>query len=276
MNKQYIYFINGDWVLDSKATISFNDLGFLYGDGLFETMRFDNANIFSFDKHFLRLEKGLHELSLQTPYDKKTVYRLLNEIIQKNNLNSGILRLMITRGTQNKKINNMIPNLYISIKPFYSIPTKPVKIIFYSENQFPLIRFNPAIKSMNYLGNMLAKKDADSKDAFEPIFYNNDSIITECAIRNIFYIKNNIVLTPSLDLGILSGVMRETIIDVVKNMGMKYQENHISLSDISNMDEAFISSTGIGLLPCYWDEWNSSFTITKQIKKELFKRINNS
>ena len=276
MNKQYIYFINGDWVLDSKATISFNDLGFLYGDGLFETMRFDNANIFSFDKHFLRLEKGLHELSLQTPYDKKTVYRLLNEIIQKNNLNSGILRLMITRGTQNKKINNMIPNLYISIKPFYSIPTKPVKIIFYSENQFPLIRFNPAIKSMNYLGNMLAKKRCDEDGAYEPAFYNSKNIITECALRNIFFLKKNELFTPSLDLGILSGVMRETILSIAQSLNLKYHELHINYNKIDDYDEAFITSTGIGLLPCYWAGFKSDYKLTSIIKKELFNRINNN
>ena len=276
MNKQYIYFINGDWVLDSKATISFNDLGFLYGDGLFETMRFDNANIFSFDKHFSRLEKGLHELSLQIPYNKKTVYRLLNEIIQKNNLNSGILRLMITRGTQNKKINNIIPNLYISIKPFYSIPTKPVKIIFYSENQFPLIRFNPAIKSMNYLGNILAKKKCAEDGAYEPAFYNSKNIITECAIRNIFFIKDNELFTPSLDLGILSGVMRETILSIAKSSNLKYHELHINFNEIDDYDEAFITSTGIGLLPCYWEGFKSDYKLTSIIKKELFNRINNN
>ena len=123
---------------------------------------------------------------------------------------------------------------------------------------------------------MLAKNFADSKGAFEPVFYNKNKIITECAIRNIFYIKGNQVLTPSLDLGILSGVMRETIIALVQSMGFNFKESHIPYDDIKGMDEAFITSTGIGLLPCYWDGWKSKFHITKSIKKELFKRINNS
>ena len=70
--------------------------------------------------------------------------------------------------------------------------------------------------------------------------------------------------------------MRETIIDLVQSMGFKFNESHISYNDITDMEEAFITSTGIGLLPCYWDGWNSKFYITKSIKKELFKRINNS
>ena len=276
MKKQYIYFINGDWVLNNQAMVSFNDLGFLYGDGLFETMRFDNKNIFSFDKHFSRLNNGLNQLNIQIPYNKKIIYELLNEIIKKNNLTSGILRLMITRGNQNKKINKIIPNLYISIKPFYSIPNKPVKIIFYSENEFPLIRFNPAIKSMNYLGNMLAKKRCDEEDAYEPAFYNSNKIITECAIRNIFFIKNNELFTPSLDLGILSGVMRETVLLIAKFLNLKYHELHINVKNINDYDEAFITSTGIGLLPCYWEGFQSNYKLTTIIKKELFNRINNN
>ena len=123
---------------------------------------------------------------------------------------------------------------------------------------------------------MLAKNFADSKGAFEPVFYNKSKIITECAIRNIFYIKDNLLITPSLDLGILSGVMRETIINVASSMKLDIKECHISYNTINNMDEAFISSTGIGLLPCNWDGWSSNFKLTLQIKKELFNRINNS
>ena len=276
MNQTY-YYINNQFVKSTKAMIPFNDAGFLYGDGLFETMRFDNRRIFSLEKHLARLKKGLDIINLQFNTNANDLSALLNEVINKNNLNSGIIRLMITRGDLSVINSQEIkPSIYISVKPFYKIPDNAVKVIYLNEQNYPIIRYTPAIKSMNYIGNMLAKKDADNQGAYEPIFYNADDIITECAIRNIFYIKNNQVLTPSLDLGILSGVMRETIIDVVKSMGLNCKETHINLLDVHAMDEAFISSTGIGLLPCNWKKWNSDFVITNQIKKELFKRINNS
>jgi len=273
MQKTY-YYINNRFIESTKAMIPFNDVGFLYGDGLFETMRFDNKKIFSLEKHLARLTKGLEIINLK--FDKSTndLLLLLKKVIKKNTLNSGIIRLMITRGIINSEKNK--PSIYISIKPFYEIPDSAVKVLYLDEQKYPIIRYTPAIKSMNYLGNMLAKKDADLQGAYEPIFYNKDNIITECAIRNIFYVRNNQVLTPSLDLGILSGVMRETIIDVVKSIGLDCIETHINFADIQNMDEAFISSTGIGLLPCFWEKWNSNFLITLQIKKELFKRINNN
>ena len=276
MNNKYIYYINGKWILANEASVPFNDLGFLYGDGLFETMRFDNKNIFSYQKHFKRLQQGLEIINLKISHNHNQLYDILNQIIKKNNLSSGIIRLMITRGIYNKDSHNIKPNVYISIKPFYSIPQKPVKIIFYSENKFPLIRFNPAIKSMNYLGNMLAKKQCDKDGGFEPAFYNSKNIVTECAIRNIFFVKGQDIFTPSLELGILSGVMRETILIITKSLGLKYSESHINFDDINAYDEAFISSTGIGLLPCYWDGFKSDYKLTTIIKKELFNKINNN
>ena len=269
-----IYYVNGKYIDSSKANISISDAGFLYGDGLFETMRFDNRKIFSPLKHITRLQKGLKIINLKINYNQNSLLNLLNSVIEKNNLDYGIIRLMITRGDTNNI--EEIPSTIIVIKPFYEIPQKPVKVLYLQEEKFPIIRFTPAIKSMNYIGNMLAKNFANSKGAFEPVFYNKSKIITECAIRNIFYIKGNQVLTPSLDLGILSGVMRETIIALVQSMEFNFKESHIPYDDIKDMDEAFITSTGIGLLPCYWDGWKSKFHITKSIKKELFKRINNS
>ena len=266
----YKYYINGTWVKSSKAKISFNDRGFLYGDGLFETLRFDNKKIFSYKKHLQRLYKSLKVIDLNIGKTSAQLFNLLKEVISNNNLNSGILRLMVTRG----ETNSDNPSIFISIKPFYKIPQKPVKVVYLDEKKFPIIRFNPAIKSMNYLGNMLAKKATEKLNAFEPIFFNGDNLITECAIRNIFYIRGEELFTPSINLGILPGVMRDTIINIAKDLNIIVHETNILYSEVNKMDEAFISSTGIGLLECYWNTWESNYLITKEIKKELFNRIN--
>ena len=276
MNNSYIYYVNGKWIPHDKAQIPFNDAGFLYGDGLFETMRFDNKKIFSPLKHLNRLIGGLKIIDLPIKYSKNNLLSLINEIINKNTLKSGIIRLMITRGEliTGQKIFN--PNIYLNIKPFYKIPKEPVNVIFLKESNYPIIRFTPAIKSMNYIGNMLAKKHTLKQNAFEPIFYNKENIITECAIRNIFFIKKNKLYTPTLELGILSGVMREVVLDIAKNLKIETIETYINFDQINSMDEAFITSTGIGILSCYWDGWESNYNISKQIKKELFNRIKNN
>jgi D-amino acid aminotransferase len=274
---EIIVYVNGEYLSIKNATVSFRDGGFQFGDGLFETIRFQNRNLFSAEKHLHRLRNGLKILELSLDKSNDELISILKNLIRKNNIDTGLLRLMITRGeiTGTPWNHTGEPNIYISIRLISPPPKDPVKVVYLEEANYPIIRFNPAIKSMNYIGNMLAKKDAESQGAYEPIFYNNDGIITECAIRNVFYIKNGILLTPSLDLGVLPGVMRNTIINIVTEMGIKVEEAYIQYDTINNMDEAFISSTGIGLLPCYWEGWSLKFNLTQNIAEKLNQQISN-
>ena len=276
MNKK-IYYINGKFITSSNAQIAFSDSAFLYGDGLFETIRFQNKQLFSAHKHIERLRHGLSLLELNYQKTDSEILALLEQVIAKNIINSGLLRLMITRGNIDGPIWEYEgePNTYISINELINEPQQPVKIIFLNEQDYPIIRFNPAIKSMNYIGNMKAKKDANIQGAFEPVFYNYNKIITECAIRNIFFVKNNEIFTPSLDLGVLPGVMRDTILAIASEKNLTIHEAYINLDEINSFDEAFISSSGIGIIECYWEGWNSNYKLTKKLKKTLAEKLTN-
>ena len=274
----FINYSNGNWQESTKSTVSLYDGGFLLGDGLFETIRFQNRMVFQCNKHLDRLLAGLNLIRINIHKSKTDFKNLLDKIIHKNSLNNGLLRLMITRGiVEGAPWQYEGPAaIYITIRPLTNRPKLPVKVIFYPEKKYPIIRFNPAIKSLNYIGNMLAKKDADKEGAYEPVFYNNDKFITECAIRNIFFINNNTLLTPSIKLGVLPGVMRDSIILISKKMDLEVKETNIHLESINDTDEAFISSTGIGLFPCYWEGWKSNYTITSKLKLKLDKLIMSS
>ena len=269
--ENFINYINGRWEETVQSNIPIYDAGFLLGDGLFETIRFDKNKIFSLDKHINRLLIGLDAIRIKLNINKNEIKEILNNIIYHNSLDSGLLRLMVTRGIIEGPPwqHDGPPAIYVTIRRLSLVESKPVKVEFYSENKYPIIRFNPAMKSLNYIGNMLAKQDADRDGAYEPVFYNKDGIITECAIRNIFFIKDNILYTPSLSLGVLPGVMRETIISIGTKLNLQVKESKIKFSDINKMEEAFISSTGIGLLPCYWSNWISHYNLTYEIKKYL-------
>ena len=274
----FINYINGAWKLTSKSNVPLYDAGFLLGDGLFETIRFQNRKLFRCEKHLERLLSGLDLIRINLKKTTSEITTLLEEIIHKNTLETGLLRLMVTRGLVEGppwKYDGPA-GIYISIRPLTPSFENPVKVVFYPEEKYPIIRFNPAIKSLNYIGNMLAKKDAENDGAFEPVFYNNDGFITECAIRNIFFIRGNALLTPSTLLGVLPGVMRDTIMSISVKFNLTINETNIPLKSINEMDEAFISSTGIGLLPCLWDGWQSNFIITSKIKKHLDLSINNN
>ena len=272
------YYINGNWVKKSDAKISANDAGFLLGDGLFETIRFQNKKLFLIDKHLARLKNGLETIKIKSDFSDEEIKSILNEIIDKNNINDGLIRLMITRGElEGEPWNYSGPVcIYVSIRPISPMSNSPVKVIYFNESDYPIIRFTPAIKSMNYIGNMLAKKDAEKFNAYEPVFINNDGFITECAIRNIFYIKGNSLITPSEELGILPGVMRDSIMKIGDKIGLEVFESKIHKNELDSMDEAFISSSGIGLLPCFWEGWNSDFKLTNQLQNYLFNYINDT
>ena len=274
--QDYINYINGNWEEASKSTVPLNDAGFLLGDGLFETIRFQNWELFQPDKHLERLHAGLKIIHIYLEFLDSEIIKLLNKIIQKNELRSGLLRFMVTRGNiEGPPWQYAGPaSIYINIRPLSTEPALPVKVVFYSESKYPIIRFTPAIKSLNYIGNMLAKKKADDDNAFEPVFYNENGYITECAIRNIFFIKGKTLLTPDTKLGVLPGVMRDAIMSIAKEINLNVTETNIPIESINDMDEAFISSTGIGLLPCFWDGWQSDFRLTSKLKKCINQLLN--
>ena len=275
--KEIINYINGEWLSASDSKVSFSDGGFQRGDGLFETIRFQNGRLFKPEKHLKRLHSGLNIIQIEFHKSNTEIISILEEMINQNHFTSGLLRLMVTRGEITGTPWNYTgnPNFYVTIRPFTKKPGEPVKVLFYSEEKYPLIRFHPAIKSLNYIGNMLAKKDAEKAGAFEPVFYNRNKIITECAIRNIFFIKGKTLITPGLDLGVLPGVMRDTIMELAPQIGLSVVEDSIPFDSINEMEEAFISSTGIGLLSCYWEGWKSKFTMTNLLKKRLDAVITN-
>jgi len=266
-----INYMNGTWRANSDSTVPIYDAGFLLGDGLFETIRFDSRKLFYPEQHLERLSAGLDIIRIKLRKSSADIILLLEETIQRNPIQSGLLRLMVTRGEVEGppwKYEGSA-GIYITIRSLTPEPEYPVKIIFYPEDKYPIIRFNPAIKSLNYIGNMLAKKDAEKEGAFEPVFYNKEGYITECAIRNIFFVQGNRLLTPSTNLGVLPGVMRGAIMSIANELNLTVKEANISIESINDMDEAFVSSTGIGLLPCYWDGWKSDFTIASKLKKHL-------
>ena len=212
-------YINGSWKTDSESNVPIYDGGFLLGDGLFETIRFDNQKLFHVEKHLKRLFEGLDIIRIKLRKSTLEITLLLEEIIHQNSIKSGLLRLMVTRGVVKGppwKYEGSA-GIYITIRSFTQEPESPVKVIFYPEEQYPIIRYTPAIKSLNYIGNMLAKKDAEKAGAYEPVFYNKKGFITECAIRNIFFIQGDKLLTPDTKLGVLAGIMRDIIISIANN-----------------------------------------------------------
>lgn len=259
-------YINGQWVDEADARVPFRDRGFQLGESLFETIRVNGAKPFRVSKHMERLNSGMTTIQLSSPAVLEMIPDLVDEYIHRNKLEDALVRIMMTRG---ESATSTDPALYISSRDIPIADSWPVKVIFLEEQRYPILRFNPAIKSGNYLGNMLAKRDAEQAGAFEPVFINPEGYVTECAIRNIFFIKNNTLLTPSVELGVLPGVIRDTIMELARKRGMRVEESFVRQERLNEMDEAFISSTGVGVLPVFWEGFKSDYIVSQKLRGDL-------
>jgi len=257
------FYLNGRWVTPEEATIPFADKGFQLGESLFETIRVNNSRPFRVSKHMERLQSGLQSIQLDSQSLVDGIPTLVQEYIDRNKIGDALVKIIITRGVGRD------PAIYISSRNIPDTESWPKKIIFLEEKNYPILRFHPAIKSGNYLGNMLAKRDAEEAGAFEPVFISEEGYVTECAIRNVFFIRNNTLVTPSIELGVLPGVVRDTIMELALKQGLQVEEAFIRAEHVNDMDEAFISSTGVGVLPVYWDGFQSKYEKSQQLMTAL-------
>ena len=266
-----LIYANGNWVEATQAVVPFNDQGFLYGDSLFETVRVNHGKPFRIEKHLDRMRSGMDTIRMDGTAILAEIPDILKTFIAKNELENALTRIIITRGQSVgspwKSQSELA--IYITSRPISEVEDWPVKVVFLEEKNYPILRFYPAIKSGNYLGNMLAKKDAEEAGAFEPVFVNRDGYITECAIRNVFFIKDEVLLTPAIELGVLPGVVRDTIMELAKRNGLKVRESLIIRDEVNTMDEAFISSTGVGVLPVTWDGFQSNYHHSSILREDL-------
>jgi len=264
-------YVNREWVQKSSATIPLNEAGFLRGDGVFETILLENGHFFRLDDHLDRLFEGLERIRISTRESRDNLKALLKEYVERNKCTHRIVRIVITRGVyESMPWEYQGPNsIYITHSDIPAVPESPVRVVFLDESQYPIIRMHPAVKSLNYLGNILAKLDAYEQGAFEPILYNSHGHITEGGIRNVFFVKNETLLTPPLHLGILSGTMRNAVIDMAEQEGIRCTERLISLKEVDAMDEAFLTSTAVKILPVWWESWSSTYATTRHLQ-ELF------
>jgi len=230
------------------------------GIGIFETIKFTDKKILFFKEHMDRLYSN-HFFNF-SKLNQEKIYSDSIEVINQNSLSNGLIKIVVVPLSDNW--DDLEYYIFIRELP-QNIPDF-VKVIFYSEKFYPILRFKPMYKSLSYMGNFMAIRDAKLAGAFEPIFYNRQKIITEGAIRNIFFIKDNIIYTPSIDLGILNGITRQHVIQLVSSLDYMVKESNINYDTINTMDEAFITSSAVDILPCFWDGWSSNYSITRKLK----------
>jgi branched-chain amino acid aminotransferase len=249
--------VNGRITPECEAVISVFDHGFLYGEGVYETMRTYHGRPFLFDRHMRRLRRSASMIELPLPFSDDQLAAQIRATQDAAKLDGeAYIRVLVTRGvgelTYDLKATPN-PSLVIIVKPQVDPPAdaydKGVRVVIVDIVRNHPATVNPMIKSNNLMNSALAMQQALRSNAFEGVMRNYKGELTECTTANLFIVKNNVVLTPPLEAGLLPGITREYLFDVGKDIGVEVRERILGDDDLFRADEAFLTSTTRELVP---------------------------
>jgi branched-chain amino acid aminotransferase len=232
------------------------DHGLLYGDGIFEGIRAYNGRVFKLKEHIDRLFCSAKSILLTLPMAHADIMTAIVETCRRNKLRDGYIRLVVTRGpgtlglNPNRcknpsviiiagKIQLYPPELYRQGMDIVTVPT--------TRNLHSAL--NPAIKSLNYLNNIMAKIEANNAGCEEAVMLNAEGFVAECTGDNIFIVKEGQLLTPPLAAGALYGITRRVVMELAATAGLKVSESDLTRYDLFNANECFLTGTAAELMP---------------------------
>ena len=247
--KRLVY-LDGELVPEENARISVFDHGLLYGDGVFEGLRCYNSRVFRLDEHLRRLYTSAKAIMLKIPVAFDEMRKAVIETIRANKLHDSYVRIVVTRGVGDLGLDPakcprpgvIIIAGEIQLYP-ESVYEKGLSLMTVPTRRNSREAVNPAIKSLNYLNNILAKIEATSWGAMEGLILNNEGYVTECTGENIFAIKDRVLLTPPVSSGALPGITRDAIISIAGELGYETRQVNMTRYDLYSADECFVTGS---------------------------------
>lgn len=249
-------YIDGSFYPESEAKISVFDHGLLYGDGVFEGIRFYSGKVFRLEEHMERLFKSAAAIGLTIPLDLQALTEALLETIRRNELSDGYIRLVVTRGKGDLGLspwNCPKPTIIIVVAKITLYPEesyeKGLKVVTCATRRIAHGALSPMVKSLNYLNNIMAKIEASHAGAGEGLMLNEQGLVAECTGDNIFLVSSGRITTPPISSGALAGVTRGVAIRLANELGIEVTEPQITRYDIYTADECFLTGTAAEIIP---------------------------
>lgn len=251
--------VNGTISDGASAAISVFDHGFLYGEGVYETLRTYQGEPFLFDRHMQRLRESAGRILLDVPFSDAELLQRSVDTMKAAGLgrrNEAYIRILLTRGIGELTYDpaaTPAPSLVVIVKPL-PVPAEKdfengVKVCMVDMIRNHPQSVNPLIKSNNLLNNAMCMQQAMRKGGVEGVFRNYRGELSECSQSNLFIVKNGVVRTPELDAGLLSGITRAFVLEIAPAVGIKAEEATLKDQDLYDADEAFFTSTTKELMP---------------------------
>ena len=249
-------YVDGKYQSERDAKVSVFDHGLLYGDGVFEGIRAYNGRVFKLKEHIDRLFCSAKAILLTIPMSPRAVMEAVLETCRRNKVRDGYIRLVVTRGVGTLGLNPnrcQRPSVIIIAGKIQLYPEefyeKGLEIITVPTTRNLHSALNPAIKSLNYLNNILAKIEANNAGCEEAIMLNAEGFVAECTGDNLFVVKNGQLSTPPLSAGALYGITRGVVIELAREEGLPVSEPDLTRYDVFNAEECFLTGTGAELIP---------------------------
>jgi len=249
-------YIDGKFYSEANAKVSVFDHGLLYGDGIFEGIRFYNGQVFRLEEHLERLWDSARSICLEIPMTRQEMTEALLETIRQNHLRDGYIRLIVTRGVGNLGLNPeqcknpsviiIAATIALYHQDFYR---KGLNIITVATRRSNPASLNPAVKSLNYLNNVMARIEANLAGADEALMLNDAGNIAECTADNVFIIKHGQIFTPPITAGALRGITRSIVFDIAAEFDLKVMQANFTRHDIFVADECFLTGTAAEIVP---------------------------
>ena len=249
-------FLNDRFVRKEDAMVSVFDHGFLYGDGIYETLRAYGGRIFMLRRHLARLRRSASLIGLDVPIVEEDWIPLLQEAMKRNALSDAYLRITVSRGEGNIGLDpRLCPRPTVVV---ISLPLKPypaelfktgVSLALVSVRRNLAAALSPQIKSLNFLNNILAKQEAAGTGAFDGLMLNAEGHVAECTTSNIFFVKDGCIRTPSVACGILDGVTRDVVLSLAREHEFHVEEGCYRPDALIEADECFLSNTTMEIMP---------------------------
>ncbi|MBC1976671.1 D-amino-acid transaminase [Listeria booriae] len=244
--------VNNQLIERVEAKIDIEDRGYQFGDGVYEVVRAYNGQFFTYEEHIDRLYASANKIDLVIPFEKAELRELLEGLLKANNIGTGNVYLQVTRGIQSPR-NHVVPELPLEGVLTASASEVPRDTTLFEQGRKAILEEDVRwlrcdIKSLNLLGNTMAKNKAHQAGAFEAILHRGEEV-TEGSATNAYIIKDGTLMTHAADNLILSGITRQVILQVARDIGVPVAETGFTLTDLAAADEVFISSTTIEVTP---------------------------
>ena len=248
-------FLNDRIVPEHEAVVSVFDHGFLYGDGIYETMRAYDGKVFMLGRHIERLGRSAGLIRLHIP-EPQVITGAVYAALQANGLKSAYIRVSVSRGKGPVGLDPALcprPTFVVIAEEFRAYPDElyagGVKLIIARTRRNLIEALDPKIKSLNFLNNILAKIEAKERNAYEAIMLNANGFIAEGTVCNIFFVRDGVLCTPSAEVGVLDGITRELVIGLAKKDGIPVAEGRYLPEDIFRASEVFFTNTTSEIMP---------------------------